>query len=170
MNFKSALVGLALAASFAPAMAVVSLPNGDQTIDLSSFDASFKNKGVLLEDGDDVITFSGLSAGTYDFSITVIGKYISNLGASLNGVALDVDTSGPITRRLILDGQGAAPFELLLTGSGFTNIRAGYSVDISVATVAAAVPEPETYAMLLAGLGLMGGIARRRIKAAAVSA
>ena len=26
----------------------------------------------------------------------------------------------------------------------------------------AAVPEPETYAMLLAGLGLMGGIARRR--------
>lgn len=27
---------------------------------------------------------------------------------------------------------------------------------------AAAVPEPETYAMLLAGLGLMGTIARRR--------
>jgi hypothetical protein len=28
-----------------------------------------------------------------------------------------------------------------------------------------AVPEPETYAMLLAGLGLMGGIARRRKQA-----
>ena len=29
-------------------------------------------------------------------------------------------------------------------------------------TITAAVPEPETYAMLLAGLGLIGGIARRR--------
>lgn len=31
-------------------------------------------------------------------------------------------------------------------------------------TAVTAVPEPETYAMLLAGLGLMGGIARRRNK------
>ena len=31
-----------------------------------------------------------------------------------------------------------------------------------VTDIAAPVPEPETYAMLLAGLGLMGGIARRR--------
>jgi len=31
----------------------------------------------------------------------------------------------------------------------------------------AAVPEPETYAMLLGGLGLMGFIARRRKQAAA---
>jgi hypothetical protein len=30
------------------------------------------------------------------------------------------------------------------------------------ARITSAVPEPETYAMLLAGLGLMGGIARRR--------
>jgi hypothetical protein len=29
--------------------------------------------------------------------------------------------------------------------------------------VAAAIPEPETYGMLLAGLGLLGFIARRRI-------
>ena len=34
-------------------------------------------------------------------------------------------------------------------------------------TLVAAVPEPETYAMLLAGLGLMGAIARRRNKKSA---
>ena len=38
-----------------------------------------------------------------------------------------------------------------------------YSGELTVT----AVPEPETYAMLLAGLGLMGGIARRRANKAA---
>jgi hypothetical protein len=31
-----------------------------------------------------------------------------------------------------------------------------------VAVISALIPEPETYAMLLAGLGLLGFIARRR--------
>ncbi|MBV5336567.1 MAG: PEP-CTERM sorting domain-containing protein, partial [Deltaproteobacteria bacterium] len=38
--------------------------------------------------------------------------------------------------------------------------------DFGFRTYVAAVPEPETYAMLLAGLSLMGGIARRRKLAA----
>ncbi|MEO7186659.1 MAG: lectin-like protein [Rhodoferax sp.] len=33
-----------------------------------------------------------------------------------------------------------------------------------VVEITTAVPEPETYALMLAGLGLMGGIARRRAK------
>jgi hypothetical protein len=42
-------------------------------------------------------------------------------------------------------------------------IAAGQSVTIGYSyTFAQAVPEPETYAMLLAGLGLMGFVARRR--------
>ena len=40
-----------------------------------------------------------------------------------------------------------------------------WRLNISAVTVAA-VPEPETYGMLLAGLGLIGGIARRRNKTA----
>ncbi|MBI5789952.1 MAG: PEP-CTERM sorting domain-containing protein [Rhodocyclales bacterium] len=34
--------------------------------------------------------------------------------------------------------------------------------NVSVQAVAAPVPEPETYALMLAGLGLMGFVARRR--------
>lgn len=41
-----------------------------------------------------------------------------------------------------------------LNGTGFDNLTLGKNL--------AAVPEPETYAMLLAGLGLMGFVARRR--------
>ena len=37
-----------------------------------------------------------------------------------------------------------------------------YALAVRSGNVAAPVPEPETYALLLAGLGLMGGIARRR--------
>lgn len=36
--------------------------------------------------------------------------------------------------------------------------------DISLVTITPAIPEPETYAMFLAGLGLMGFIARCRRK------
>ena len=35
-------------------------------------------------------------------------------------------------------------------------------IRITTADIATAVPEPETYALMLAGLGLIGGIARRR--------
>lgn len=52
----------------------------------------------------------------------------------------------------------AGDYHLDITGTA-TGLAGGvYSVSIS----AAPVPEPETYAMLLAGLGLMGAITRRR--------
>ena len=41
----------------------------------------------------------------------------------------------------------------------FSNDQASWQVTLTPVT---SVPEPETYAMLLAGLGLIGGIARRR--------
>jgi len=40
-------------------------------------------------------------------------------------------------------------------------------MDVLGYNLAAAVPEPETYAMMLAGLGILGAVSRRRkIKAA----
>lgn len=39
-----------------------------------------------------------------------------------------------------------------------------YALAVRTGNVAAPIPEPETYALLLAGLGLMGGIARRRAR------
>ena len=48
------------------------------------------------------------------------------------------------------------------TLSGFTAISASSGYDYVNAFPAAAVPEAETYAMMLAGLGLVGGAVRRR--------
>ena len=49
--------------------------------------------------------------------------------------------------------------DLIFTAMGTSN---SYGASIDNVSVTAAVPEPETYAMLLAGLGLMGTIIRRR--------
>jgi hypothetical protein len=52
-----------------------------------------------------------------------------------------------------------------LTGGHYLNITgvtSGSLGGIYSGSIAATVPEPETYAMLLAGLGLMGAVVRRR--------
>jgi hypothetical protein len=52
-----------------------------------------------------------------------------------------------------------------LTGPAYINVTGvtdGSLGGVYSGAIAAAVPEPETYAMLLAGLGLMGAVVRRR--------
>lgn len=69
---------------------------------------------------------------------------------------------------------GWSTFEYVFTGSGSVTLGVGV-VDVLDYTASsqlqldnfsiAAVPEPETYAMLIAGLGLIGAAARRRVRA-----
>ena len=53
-----------------------------------------------------------------------------------------------------------------ITGYGAIGTMAGYPVSESIT---AAVPEPETYAMMMAGLGMIGFMSRRRKSAAAAA-
>jgi hypothetical protein len=54
----------------------------------------------------------------------------------------------------MLDGYQSAYEEIL--------IRDNYAWPVRTGDVAAPIPEPETYAMMLAGLGLLGVMTRRR--------
>jgi hypothetical protein len=105
------------------------------------------NAAVLL--GGSSLTFNGLGA-------VVAGKTLSFTEAA----------SGAYAFRLLGDYSTDASFLALLDGLTINGQHAIFSVDGGYTGVAAAVPEPATYAMLLAGLGLVGAIARRRKQAA----
>lgn len=102
------------------------------------------------------------SLNGYSSSIGTIAQDNAS-GSYINGV-IDLSSLGSIT--------GTVTFRLFASGASSTNgtLRIGdysdgstYYFD-SITGSVAAVPEPDTYAMFLAGLGLMGFIARRRAK------
>ncbi len=74
-------------------------------------------------------------------------------GTSSNGSSID----------LTIPGNGGGYGILVISGEGVGSAGGIYFGAISVSAVSA-VPEPESYAMLLAGLGVMGAIAVRRRK------
>lgn len=159
MNLKFAIAGLLAAASFGASAA-------DQTVAITTtpvLDTDNHFIGVtngsdgLLSGGLDVITFTGLNPGVYDFVLTLSGQNISIDGAktNLNGTLGSAYEFGKY-RFFGVEYTGSSPFTLELYGNAMAG--ATYSGEVTVS----AVPEPATYGMLLAGLGLVGAVARRR--------
>jgi hypothetical protein len=93
-----------------------------------------------------------------DFTLPVVT--FSSVSLYLNGLSVGTSNSNAFT----FANLGAGTYSLKATGS----VAGGGSNFIAAQYQVTAVPEPETFAMLLAGLGVMGAIARRRKAAAAV--
>ena len=122
------------------------------------------------------LTFTTAVPGNYDFSLRT-NSNISSFGWSLDAAPITYASgSGAFT-----SGQsGAALFNLTsgthtLVVSGVFNYSAVPGAQSATAEytgqlVTAAVPEPETFAMLLAGLGVVGMVSRRRKQGGAVLA
>lgn len=123
--------------------------------------------------GYEAVTSSG---GTFTFDSAYFtgawndGLTISVLGyngASLiDSISFLVDSSGPVLQtfnwsgidKLVFDSSGGTP------NPNFPGIGSGvhFAMDNMSINSVSPVPEPETYAMLLAGLGLMGFALYRR--------
>jgi len=105
-----------------------------------------------------------LTAGVeYTLSFDLAGSHrgsTENVNISLGGFNsnLSVSSSTPFTTNTLLFTPGVTgSYSLIFQNSGSDNIGALLD-NVSVT----AVPEPETYAMLLAGLGLLGFAACRK--------
>lgn len=79
----------------------------------------------------------------------------------LNSSGVQVGATDYSTESFAFSNLAAGAYKLVVTTYGNTN----YKVTLSTAATATAVPENDAYAMMLAGLGLVGFAARRKISA-----
>ncbi len=107
------------------------------------------------------------------FSVSGLGTQFSDLSFSFTGTGLSVAATSS-TGNAILGAfndsrnsgytfTGGTTYQVKVSGHTTANIPGG-SGTVSVTAMNAimtAVPEPESYAMLLAGLGLIGTVVRR---------
>ena len=160
-------VWLGLAASTANAVPVISGFDGSPT---AGFNAVFGNTGVAATFNDSFlftmpVGSSGSGAANL-IELAVTGNNIIlsafNLFSTVGGVESIFATgtfSGIFASLSFANGPVPGNYRLNVQGSE-TNplLSASYAGNIAISPV----PEPETYAMLLAGLGLIGYSARRR--------
>ncbi|NJA88712.1 PEP-CTERM sorting domain-containing protein [Rhodocyclus tenuis] len=91
--------------------------------------------------------------------ISVINSNIGWTTAALGTLSNDSFATGLLLKEALGNAQGVAVVPITTLDGGDT--RAWFKN--GTLTIAAAVPEPESYAMLLAGLGMLGFMARRRL-------
>ncbi|MHA4867153.1 PEP-CTERM sorting domain-containing protein [Duganella sp. PWIR1] len=113
-----------------------------------------------------------LAAGSYDFSAAAASTYGSNpshviaiatIGGTdyaLGGVQLGSTVGQWDTFSGVLNVQSATSVQIKLLN--LTTDYHGNDFAVDQISLTSAVPEPTTYAMLLAGLGMLGFVARRR--------
>ncbi|MQY51002.1 PEP-CTERM sorting domain-containing protein [Rhodocyclus gracilis] len=91
--------------------------------------------------------------------ISVINNNIGWTTAALGTLNNNSFANGLLLKEALGNATGITAIQIATLGGGDT--RAWFKD--GTLTIAAAVPEPESYAMLLAGLGMLGFMARRRL-------
>ena len=138
-----------------------------------TFAATFKNTNTNTfwtgMGGDGWSPQSGIDAGGVYYGFPKTSKNPGNAYALIfiPDNPLTALTQAQISKLAYADcAPGGMMGAVCMTGTsaagyGSVGTMSGYPVSQVITAVAAPVPEPETYAMLLAGLGLMGTVARR---------
>lgn len=142
------------------------------------------NTAVNAPSLPDLIQFSNGGQYTITFSQAVLNPVIALVSVGQGGWPVEYRFNAPFTllsqggnqwgggstsfttsgNTLIgQEGNGVIQFQGTYTSISWNTPQQEYWHGITVGAVAA-VPEPESWALLLAGLGIMGAVARRRTK------
>jgi hypothetical protein len=131
-------------------------PNG-------SISGTFGSNGISTPNFVDVFDFSWPAVGTTSVTFSTIGFGTTDItftSATLNGETIDLSPDGVFEFGSLFGLETAAgPQQLIITG---TSGGAGsYSGTLSF-DLAALVPEPASWAMMITGFGGVGVLIRRR--------
>jgi hypothetical protein len=190
---KSLIAGIVLATATFGSSAVMAQTIGTtpQVLDLTDGSGFFGDTFAMSNNGAtfaDHFTFSvtGTTSSNFDAIISSISR-TADTGLDISGLSLyrvgggtgTGDTGGDT---LVMSGTSASSGAMDVWTLSSDNLAAGNyyvlvsgnlvsdtSASFGGAVMLAPVPEPETYGMMLAGLGVLGFLARRR-KAAAKQA
>lgn len=168
MKIKTFFAATAIAAaSVGSSVASTATATGGGPLGVLTAGASFSSagNGDFLDDWSFTLSSPSIVGATLmNLSFTFFGPVnnITDFAASLDDTSLiwSTKTAGSWTAQVLAGGTSLNTGLHHLWVSGTAATGASYSGSI----VAAPVPEPEAYGMLLAGLGMMGAIARRRSK------
>lgn len=175
MTLKKIIGALALVGMSAGAVA------NDQVLNLTATQSGFSGTATETSgfvpghsmfsgsDQMDVLSIAGLDFGKkYFVTLSLTGANagfdLVKIGQVNNFAKVSDGLIGGYIETATFAGDKVAPFSISLFTTNTTPVSNGfYSASVTAALVP--VPEPESYAMLLAGLGIMGAVARRRIAA-----
>lgn len=153
----------------------------------SAYQADVGNAAVFINNGRDTVTMSQVGGGAFNFaSIDFADVYNQGTtsdfrftfnyaagGSSSADISLD-NLAGLQTFAFNQAGVSSVTWQNIGGDGGwgqFDNVNIGLITafpsqtdvyDVSLAPITAPVPEPETYALMLAGLGMVAWMARRR--------
>jgi len=117
----------------------------------------------------DTITFSGSTGGIFDGSLVTIGfapsTDIDFTSLTINGQAYQVTSSGAVELATFKPEWMSAPLVLSVGGIAAPTLTAGSAISASYAGTANLSPVPEPHTMLLAALGVVCIVGRRRFGA-----
>ena len=131
-----------------------------------SADFSFDGPGVLTVSVPYTISLAGVPTDCCNFdSASLSGNASFNsfssggMSNSNSGVSFSIDSFGDLTS----PRSGNLVFGIVASDAGTGSLSIGFNLSTNGVGV---VPEPESYAMILAGLGLIGAVVKRRNKLA----
>lgn len=102
------------------------------------------------------VTLDELGSAESGFSLLSYGLYSSLTNTLLSS------SYNALSKQYMFSGLAAGDYYFKVAGDGWSNSGVEMPKYNALINITAAVPEPETYAMFLAGLGIVGTVIRRR--------